>query len=81
VESLLTEISLNRFPIKDYQSACWLNQPPKWVPDAAVRKKISVDNPARLYGFEAVRRLGVASKASTSGAVRRPRAASEASYI
>ena len=23
----------------------------KWVPDAAVRKKILVDNPARLYGF------------------------------
>ena len=27
--------------------------PGKWVPDAAVRKKILVDNPARLYGFEA----------------------------
>jgi hypothetical protein len=24
------------------------------VPDAAVRKKILVDNPARLYGFGAV---------------------------
>ena len=23
-----------------------------WVPDAAVRKRILVDNPARLYGFE-----------------------------
>jgi D-galactarolactone isomerase len=22
-----------------------------WVPDDAVRKKILVDNPARLYGF------------------------------
>jgi predicted TIM-barrel fold metal-dependent hydrolase len=22
-----------------------------WAPDAAVRKKILVDNPARLYGF------------------------------
>src|SRR3954451_6113357 len=31
-----------------------LNQLPKWAPDAAVRKKILVDNPARLYGFEAV---------------------------
>jgi predicted TIM-barrel fold metal-dependent hydrolase len=30
-----------------------LNQLPKWVPDAAVRKKTLVDNPARLYGFEA----------------------------
>jgi predicted TIM-barrel fold metal-dependent hydrolase len=25
----------------------------KWVLDAAVRKKILVDNPARLFGFEA----------------------------
>jgi hypothetical protein len=24
---------------------------PKWVPDAALRRKILVDNPARLYGF------------------------------
>jgi len=24
----------------------------KWVPEEAVRKKILVDNPARLYGFE-----------------------------
>jgi predicted TIM-barrel fold metal-dependent hydrolase len=30
-----------------------LNQLPKWVPDAATRKTILVDNPARLYGFEA----------------------------
>jgi predicted TIM-barrel fold metal-dependent hydrolase len=22
-----------------------------WAPDAAIRKKILVDNPARLYGF------------------------------
>lgn len=28
-----------------------LNQLPKWAPDAGVRKKILVDNPARLYGF------------------------------
>ena len=27
-----------------------LNQLPKWVPDAATRKKILVDNPSRLYG-------------------------------
>jgi predicted TIM-barrel fold metal-dependent hydrolase len=26
----------------------------KWVPDPAIRKKVLVDNPARLYGFEAV---------------------------
>jgi predicted TIM-barrel fold metal-dependent hydrolase len=28
-----------------------LNQLPVWAPDAAVRKKNLVDNPARLYGF------------------------------
>jgi predicted TIM-barrel fold metal-dependent hydrolase len=28
-----------------------LNLLPVWAPDAAVRKKILVDNPARLYGF------------------------------
>src|SRR3954468_3618418 len=28
-----------------------LNQLPVWEPDAAVRKKILVDNPAQLYGF------------------------------
>jgi predicted TIM-barrel fold metal-dependent hydrolase len=29
-----------------------VNLLPKWVPDAAVRKKILVDNPARLYEFD-----------------------------
>ena len=28
-----------------------LNQLPVWAPDAAIRKTILVDNPARLYGF------------------------------
>jgi predicted TIM-barrel fold metal-dependent hydrolase len=28
-----------------------LNQLPAWAPEAAVRRKILVDNPARLYGF------------------------------
>jgi len=28
-----------------------LNQLPVWAPDAAIRKNILVDNPARLYGF------------------------------
>jgi predicted TIM-barrel fold metal-dependent hydrolase len=28
-----------------------LNQLPVWTPDESVRKKILVDNPARLYGF------------------------------
>ena len=31
-----------------------LNQLAAWVPDAPTRKKILVDNPARLYGFEAI---------------------------
>jgi predicted TIM-barrel fold metal-dependent hydrolase len=28
-----------------------LNQLPVWAPDAAIRKKILVDNPTRLYSF------------------------------
>jgi predicted TIM-barrel fold metal-dependent hydrolase len=36
------------FPIDD---GALLNQLPVWAPDAAIRKKILVDNPARLYGF------------------------------
>ena len=28
-----------------------LDQLFEWVPDAAVRQKVLVDNPARLYGF------------------------------
>ena len=31
-----------------------LNLLPIWVPDPAIRKKILVDNPARLYGFEPI---------------------------
>jgi predicted TIM-barrel fold metal-dependent hydrolase len=42
-----TEIS-EPVPIDD---GLLLNQLAKWAPDAAVRKKILVDNPARLYGF------------------------------
>jgi predicted TIM-barrel fold metal-dependent hydrolase len=30
-----------------------LNQLPLWAPDSGVRRKILVDNPARLYGFSA----------------------------
>ena len=29
-----------------------LSQLARWVPDATTRKKILVDNPARLYGFD-----------------------------
>ena len=36
------------FPIDDGRL---LNQLPVWAPDPAVRKKILVDNPTRLYGF------------------------------
>ncbi len=46
----LTEIA-PPFPIDD---GLLLSQLPKWVPDAGLRKKILVDNPARLYGFERV---------------------------
>jgi len=33
-----------------------LNLLPRWVPESTIRKKILVDNPARLYGFEATAR-------------------------
>jgi predicted TIM-barrel fold metal-dependent hydrolase len=42
-----TEVSPD-LPIDD---ARLLNQLPDWAPDAAIRRKILVDNPARLYGF------------------------------
>jgi len=42
-----TEV-LAPLPIDD---ALLLNQLPVWAPDTATRKKILVDNPARLYGF------------------------------
>jgi len=37
------------FPIDD---GLLLNELGKWVPESATRRKILVDNPARLYGFE-----------------------------
>jgi predicted TIM-barrel fold metal-dependent hydrolase len=37
------------YPIDD---GLLLNQLPSWVPDAAIRHKILVDNPARLYAFK-----------------------------
>jgi predicted TIM-barrel fold metal-dependent hydrolase len=36
------------YPVDD---GLLLNQLPKWVPDPAIREKILVANPARLYGF------------------------------
>lgn len=42
-----TELS----PLLQIDDGRLMNQLPLWAPDAAVRKKILVDNPARLYGF------------------------------
>jgi predicted TIM-barrel fold metal-dependent hydrolase len=39
-------------PLYQIDDGRLLNQLPVWAPDAAIRKKILVDNPARLYGFE-----------------------------
>ncbi len=38
-------------PLFQVDDGLVLNLLPVWAPDAAVRKKILVDNPARLYGF------------------------------
>ena len=38
-------------PLWNVDDGLVLNLLPTWAPDAAVRKKILVDNPARLYGF------------------------------
>ena len=38
-------------PLLQIDDGRLLNQLPVWAPDAAVRKKILVDNPAQLYGF------------------------------
>ena len=38
-------------PLFDVDNGLVLNQLALWEPDARVRKKILVDNPARLYGF------------------------------
>lgn len=38
-------------PFFEIDDARLLNQLPVWAPDPAIRKKILVDNPARLYGF------------------------------
>jgi predicted TIM-barrel fold metal-dependent hydrolase len=38
-------------PLFEIDDGRLLNQLPVWAPDAAIRKKILVDNPARLYGF------------------------------
>jgi len=38
-------------PLYQIDDGRLLNQLPVWAPDAAIRKNILVDNPARLYGF------------------------------
>jgi predicted TIM-barrel fold metal-dependent hydrolase len=38
-------------PLLQIDDGRLLNQLPVWAPDAAIRKRILVDNPARLYGF------------------------------
>ena len=38
-------------PLKAIDDGRLLNQLPVWVPDDAVRHKILVDNPVRLYRF------------------------------
>jgi predicted TIM-barrel fold metal-dependent hydrolase len=38
-------------PMFQIDDGALLNQLPLWAPEAAIRKKILVDNPARLYGF------------------------------
>jgi predicted TIM-barrel fold metal-dependent hydrolase len=38
-------------PLYQIDDGRLLNQLAVWAPDAAIRKKIPVDNPARLYGF------------------------------
>ena len=39
------------FPFIDVDDAYLLNLFGRWVPDTALRRRILVDNPARLYGF------------------------------
>jgi predicted TIM-barrel fold metal-dependent hydrolase len=38
-------------PLLQIDDGRLLNQLPMWAPDPAIRQKILVDNPARLYGF------------------------------
>jgi predicted TIM-barrel fold metal-dependent hydrolase len=38
-------------PLRQIDDGALMNQLPVWAPDAATRRTIMVDNPARLYGF------------------------------
>jgi predicted TIM-barrel fold metal-dependent hydrolase len=38
-------------PLLQIDDGRLLNQLPVWAPDPLIRKRILVDNPARLYGF------------------------------
>ena len=44
-------VSEDNPPLIQIDDGRLLNQLPVWAPDAALRKTILVDNPARLYGF------------------------------
>jgi predicted TIM-barrel fold metal-dependent hydrolase len=46
----LTEIA----PYRPIDDGLVFNQLSKWVPDQATRRKILVENPERLYGFQAI---------------------------
>jgi predicted TIM-barrel fold metal-dependent hydrolase len=43
--------ALDISPPYDIDDGLLLNQLPLWAPDPAIRRKILVDNPARLYDF------------------------------
>jgi len=47
--AMITDVT----PLFQINDGALLNQLPVWAPDAAARKKILVDNPARLYQFSA----------------------------
>jgi predicted TIM-barrel fold metal-dependent hydrolase len=38
-------------PFLNIDDGVMFNQLPRWIPDAALRRRILVDNPGRLYGF------------------------------
>jgi predicted TIM-barrel fold metal-dependent hydrolase len=38
-------------PFLEIDDGLMFNQLPRWVPDAALRRRILTENPARLYAF------------------------------
>ena len=43
-----------------------------WTPDDAIRRRILVDNPARLYGFSALSRYGGQMYPAPLGFLKQP---------